>query len=100
MRIKKIVRVRHGELTLLLDSGEQFRVDLRPLIQRGGVFRRLRFSMYARMAKIREKGLYIEWPLGLDIGADSLWERREPQVTQDTVRSLLERPVEQRQVIA
>lgn len=76
MQIKAIVGSRSGQLDLLLDSGQAITVDLKPLIERGGVFAPLQFADRVGSAEIRQQGLYLEWPWGLDIGADSLWERR------------------------
>jgi hypothetical protein len=76
MRITEIITARAGQIELAFDGGQAYTIDLAPLVDKGGVYRRLGLAPSVRQAKIREDGLYLEWPWGLDIGADSLWQRR------------------------
>jgi hypothetical protein len=69
--------VKHaGNQTVMLrfESGKTFTVDLHEVVEGSKGLKKLRDAeAFARVA-LGEGGHSIEWPGGLDIGADTLWE--------------------------
>ena len=77
-------RIRHAEqlegLKLRLDYDDNTSVvaDFEPLIDRGGMFERLRAPDYFSRFVIARGGRALEWPDGLDFCADALWIEGHP----------------------
>lgn len=60
-------------LRLLYADGALFEVDIRPLIDKGGVFAPLVDRALFAQVRLGEGGRYVEWPGDVDLCADALW---------------------------
>lgn len=67
-----------GCILLAFATGELLKVDLNPLIAKGGVFTRLADDSYLSQAVLEDWGHCLEWPDGLDVGADTLYQYGKP----------------------
>ncbi|MEX2140792.1 MAG: DUF2442 domain-containing protein [Pirellulales bacterium] len=59
-------------LRLLYADSASFEVDIRPLIDKGGVFAPLADRALFAQVRIGEGGRYVEWPGEVDLCADAL----------------------------
>ena len=50
-------------------------VDLRPLLAKGGVFQVLQDPAVFGQVVIGDNGRFIEWPSGVDLCADALYQK-------------------------
>jgi hypothetical protein len=53
--------------------------DIRPMIERGGVFAPLADPAEFAKVSVGARGRYIEWPSGADLCADALRAQGEPK---------------------
>ena len=60
-------------LRLLYSDGRRFEVDIRPLIEKGGVFVPLADRELFIQVRVGEGGRFIEWPGDVDLCADAHW---------------------------
>jgi hypothetical protein len=60
------------KLRLVYTDQARFDVDIRPLIDKGGVFAPLADCSIFDQANVGEGGRYVEWPGEVDLCADAL----------------------------
>jgi hypothetical protein len=60
-------------LRLVYADSVSFDVNIRPLIEKGGVFAPLADRTLFAQVRVGEGGRYIEWPGDVDLCADALW---------------------------
>jgi Protein of unknown function (DUF2442) len=73
-RIESVAVRGVSQLELAFAGGEPRVVDLKPLIQRGGVFAALADPAVFGTVRLGPDGRYVEWPdEDLDLCADALW---------------------------
>lgn len=65
-------------LRLVFDDGEVRRVGFRDIIERGGVFARLRDAEFFEQARIGAQGRSVVWPGEIDFCADALRQAGDP----------------------
>lgn len=70
-RVIEATPLEQHRLRVLLDSGEQWLIDLDPLIQRRDAYWRLRQDRYFRQVGIDPLGALC-WPEGEDLAPESL----------------------------
>ncbi|MFT3791268.1 MAG: DUF2442 domain-containing protein [Rudaea sp.] len=72
-RIESVRAQKGHALALRWSSGEEVAVDLAAEVRRLASLAPLRDAREFRRVKPGEHGHSVEWPSGVDIGADSLW---------------------------
>lgn len=64
-------------LRIVFDDGQVRRVGFREIIERGGVFERLRDAEFFAQARIGDQGRSVVWPGEIDFCADALRQTGE-----------------------
>jgi hypothetical protein len=62
-------------------------VDVRPLIEKGGVFAPLADRTLFAKVRLGDDGRYVEWPGELDLCADALWLEGHKNAVDDNLSS-------------
>lgn len=91
-RLRRIEAVRPASghrLAINWSGGLQAEIDLRPFLRRPA-FRRLVDAHEFARAQVGDWGHSVEWPSGVEIGADALWLETLSATGHDDARTFLE----------
>lgn len=92
-RITAVKSLGRAKIRLKYVNGYWIEVDLESLSKKGGQFDRLAENDFLAKGRTQDNGNYMEWPNGLSLSAETLWEwgRRAPGEDELSIGSILER---------
>lgn len=73
-RITAVKALGRARLQLKYINGYWIEVDLRSLSDKGGLAERLAEDAFLLRGRTQDHGGYVEWPNGLSLSAETLWE--------------------------
>jgi hypothetical protein len=73
-RILSVKATHEHALLVRFESGKRSTIDVRGVVESSRGLRKLRDAKFFMRASLGEGGHSVQWPGGLDIGADTLWE--------------------------
>jgi hypothetical protein len=82
-RITSVKVLGRGKLRLKYINGYWVEVDLRDLADRGGQLAKLADDAFLARYKLREFGMYLDWPGEIGLDAETLWERGQRVVGEE-----------------
>src|SRR5690606_26875117 len=79
-RITAVKSMGRAKIRLKYINGYWIEVDLLSLTKKGGVFDKLTEDSFLARGRTQDNGSYMEWPNGISLSAETLWEwgRRAP----------------------
>jgi hypothetical protein len=74
-RVIKFVSLGGCRALVTFGTGEVLEVDFSSLLEKGNLFAAFAEDDFFACAEILDEGTHVEWPNGIDIGADTFYRR-------------------------
>jgi hypothetical protein len=91
-RIIAVKSMGRARLRLKYVNGYWIEVNLESLYKRGGLFDKLADDSFLSRGRTQDNGNYLEWPNGLTLGAETLWEWGQRVAGDDELTLGMDRP--------
>jgi hypothetical protein len=82
-RITSVKALKRGKVQLKYINGYWIEVDLRDLADKGGLAAKPHEDAFLVRGRTQDHGSYLEWPNGLSLSAETLWEWGKRVVGED-----------------